>query len=510
MTLPDPRTDLAAPAGPVVQIALSLVSHTNAGKTTLARTLLGREIGEVRDAAHVTEVAEGHVLIETPAGDRLALWDTPGFGDSHRLARRLEQSGNPVGWLLTEVWDRLRDRPMWSSQQAIRNVRERADLVLYLVNAAEDPRDAAYLDPEMRILDWIGKPVIALLNQAGAPRPPEQEAAEVARWRTRLGGARVVKEVLLLDAFARCWVQELTLLDAVARLLPSDRQAGFARLAAAWRARGEATFDASMRELARRLARAAADAEPLPAGGLRDALRGLGSAFSRSPRESGGDDAGEPADTARRAAMRALAGRLDAEVRGSTDRLIALHGLHGRATQQVLERLAEHYSVSAPVDEGRAAILGGLVAGSLAGLKADLATGGLTMGGGLLAGGLIGALGAAGLARGYNLVRGAGPPEVRWSDEVLDGLAEAALLGYLAVAHYGRGRGDWAASEHPPHWEAVVRDALATQRDALRAVWALRPQRPGADALGEALHPPIAAAARRALATLYPGNVPLP
>jgi hypothetical protein len=31
-------------------IALSLISHTNAGKTTLARTLLGRDVGEVRDA----------------------------------------------------------------------------------------------------------------------------------------------------------------------------------------------------------------------------------------------------------------------------------------------------------------------------------------------------------------------------------------------------------------------------------------------------------------------------
>ena len=41
-------------------IALSLVSHTNVGKTTLARTLLGRDIGEVRDAAHVTEAAETH------------------------------------------------------------------------------------------------------------------------------------------------------------------------------------------------------------------------------------------------------------------------------------------------------------------------------------------------------------------------------------------------------------------------------------------------------------------
>ena len=60
-------------------ISLSLVSHTNVGKTTLARTLLGRDVGEVRDEAHVTESAEAELLIETPRpdGDRLMLWDTP-------------------------------------------------------------------------------------------------------------------------------------------------------------------------------------------------------------------------------------------------------------------------------------------------------------------------------------------------------------------------------------------------------------------------------------------------
>src|SRR3954471_798860 len=86
-------------------LSLSLVSHTNAGKTTLARTLLGRDVGEVRDAAHVTAEASRFVLVETPMGDRVELWDTPGFGDSARLARRLAQQGNPVGWFLGEVWD---------------------------------------------------------------------------------------------------------------------------------------------------------------------------------------------------------------------------------------------------------------------------------------------------------------------------------------------------------------------------------------------------------------------
>ena len=117
-------------------ISLSLISHTNAGKTTLARTLLGRDVGEVRDAQHVTEEATDYPLIETAEGDRLLLWDNPGFGDSARLARRLTRQANPVGWFLSQVWDRFRDRAFWLSQRAVRNVRDRAHVVLYLVNAA--------------------------------------------------------------------------------------------------------------------------------------------------------------------------------------------------------------------------------------------------------------------------------------------------------------------------------------------------------------------------------------
>ncbi len=91
-------------------VSLSLISHTNAGKTTLARTLLGRDVGEVRDAPHVTAEATPYPLVQTADGDLLTLWDTPGFGDSVRLARRLRQDGNPIGWFLSQVWDRYQDR----------------------------------------------------------------------------------------------------------------------------------------------------------------------------------------------------------------------------------------------------------------------------------------------------------------------------------------------------------------------------------------------------------------
>ena len=232
-------------------ISLSLISHTNVGKTTLARTLLGRDIGEVRDEAHVTDSAEAHVLVESPAGDRLLLWDTPGFGDSLRLARRLEQAGKPLGWFLSEVWDRFRDRAFWSSQRALRNVLEQADVVLYLVNASEAPEDAAYLDAELNVLALIGKPVVALLNQLGPAGADQAQGAQEGgsldqRWQQRLQAHAGVRAVLPLDAFNRCWVQEGRLWLAVAKLLPADQHSGFDRLQQAWQQRQQASWQAAV------------------------------------------------------------------------------------------------------------------------------------------------------------------------------------------------------------------------------------------------------------------------
>ncbi len=447
-------------------LALSLVAHTNVGKTTLARTLLRRDVGEVRDAAHVTLAAERHTLVETPDGARLELWDTPGFGDSLRLAQRLRRASKPIGWFLNEVWDRLRDRALWSSQRAVRNVLEEADLVLYLVNAAEEPGDAAYLDAELDVLDLLAKPTLVLLNQTGPPRPAAQEDAELARWRSRCAGHAVVRDVLALDAFARCWVQEEVLLEAVAAALPPAERDRFEPLHAAWTARLRATWRACAGVAARQLAAAARDREVIRGGSWSGRLRELGAALGL--RGEGG------AATPREQAMAALAARLDAGVRSATDELIRLHGLPGQAARTVLVRLAEHYAVREPLSEGKAAVWGGVLAGALAGLKADIATGGLTLGGGLLAGGVLGALGAAGLARGVNLLRGADEPTLAWTDAVLDELARSALLAYLAVAHFGRGRGEWAEAESPAFWSDAVAAVLAPRRAALQALWAQR------------------------------------
>jgi len=481
------------------RIELSLISHTNVGKTTLARTLLGSDVGEVRDEAHVTMRADSYSMVATPDGDALALWDTPGFGDSARLARRLARSDNPVGWFLAQVWDRFTDRAFWASQQAVRNVRERADVVLYLVNASEDPVAAGYVGPEMRVLGWIGKPVIVLLNQLGRPRPAPEEAAELQRWHGHLAGTGCVRAVLALDAFARCWVQEGALLREVAAVLPPEKRDAFERLRTEWALRRQAVFDASIAVLADRLARASTDREPVLERGWTGRVRELAAALGIG---RDGDD------SPKAIAMSRLAERLDADIRATSDRLIALHGLGGSAGGEILARLAEHYSVDEPVSEGKAAALGGIVTGALAGLKADLASGGMTFGAGLLVGGVLGALGAAGVARGYNLIRGAGTPTLGWADEVLERLTVSALLGYLAVAHYGRGRGDWAPSEHPAHWQQTVAEVLDARADVLRRIWAMRSRADAAPAIAAALREELAGAAADVLGRLYPDAEP--
>ena len=477
------------------EIAITLISHTNAGKTTLARTLLGRDIGEVRDAPHVTTMATSYPLQTTPEGDALVLWDTPGFGDSARLARRLAQQGNPIGWFLSQVWDRFRDRPFFLAQQAVRNVRDEADIVLYLVNASEAPADAGYLGPELEVLAWIGRPTFVLLNQTGPPRRRDEEQGEESRWREAVGQRAFIRDVLTFDAFARCWVQEIVLLRALAAAIPAAKRDGYERLVAAWQARRNAQFDDAIAALAAPIASAACDRVALGSAGAAERLRQAMRSVVGNPAQ----------DDERRQAARELADRLDAAVRASTDRLIAIHGLEGRAADAVRERLLDHVRTEVPMHEGKAAILGSVLSGALSGLAADLAAGGLTVGAGTLVGAIAGALGGAGLARGYNVLRGRTESAIRWDNELLDGLVTSALLRYLAVAHFGRGRGEWRQSEYPPFWHDVAQRAVDARRASLSALWARREKDCHVAEMDGELRTILADAARGVLHELYPG-----
>jgi hypothetical protein len=482
-------------------VSLCLVSHTNAGKTTLARTLLRRDIGEIADRAHVTELAERHELIAA-GDDALYLWDTPGFGDSVRLLARLRAAdrplANPIGWFLSTVWDRYADRPFWCSQQAMKSARDEADLVLYVGNAAEDPTAAAYVEPEFEILAWLGKPVLVLLNQLGEASDPAVLRDDVRRWQAVAARHPIVRGVLPFDAFARCWVQEHVLLAALAPHVPPERAEAYARLQAAWRARDEDVLARSAAAIAAQLATLAADREMLAPAKMSARARGwLERVAGREPR-----------DPAALAAEAALAERLDALVRQSTDELVQLHGLTGRASGEILQRLGHEFATERAVDAGSATVLGGLVSGALGGVAADVAAGGLTLGAGALLGGLLGALGARSAAQAYNVARGAEHGRVAWSPEFLDGRVAAALTRYLAVAHFGRGRGDYVDGTVPDAWAMPVRTAVSARAETWAAAWREAQHEGGTEAARRRLEPAVRAALADVLAALYPEAAP--
>jgi hypothetical protein len=145
------------------------------------------------------------------------------------------------------------------------------------------------------------------------------------------------------------------------------------------------------------------------------------------------------------------------------------------------------------VGEGRAALMGGVVTGALAGLKADVLSGGLTMGAGLVAGGLLGALGAAGVARGLNVVRGTDHPYAAWSDEALAPITHGLLQRYLVRAH----------GLSPEQAQQRLGPALATHQGALDTLWRLRERRllntGEAEALAQRLQPLLQGVVRQAL-----------
>jgi hypothetical protein len=335
--------------------------------------------------------------------------------------------------------------------------------------------------------------VLVLLNQLGAPRPADMERADIERWARHLAGYPWVRGTLAFDAFARCWVQEHTLLEHIGAALPEGARGPFARLAAAWRERNEVVFGSSVDALANELAAVAADGEQVPTPTLGETARSWLVNLAGIDRKAAGVDA----------AMEALAGRADTRIRAATDRLIALHGLAGSAAAEIRSRVAGDFVVDAAADAGKASVIGAAISGALAGLVADLHAGGLTFGAGALVGGILGAAGARGLAQAYNLMRGTETSTVRWTDAVLTRLVTAAGLRYLAVAHFGRGRGDFVESEHPGHWRPVVEEATNRQSPALEEAWAASARNENPVSLAERLRPIVAGVLREVLEKLY-------
>lgn len=438
------------------QLVLSLISHTNVGKTALARTLLRKDVGEVADSAHVTVIPEAYPLIES--GDYLAkLWDTPGFGSNlAKLAKRLRSSDNPVGWILHQVWDRRTDKSLWCSQEAIRNVQNESDIVLYLIDASLSPQETGYVDLEIEVIEWIGKPVLVFLNQVGQP-DPEKDRLREAEWKAHLSRHDIVKHVDTLDAFTRSWTEEHFILEKAAEFLEDGKSKIAKKLSKAWVDRNLTIFEETVSRLSEWALFALTDTEPIPQRGISDRLKQL---ISRKERNREFDRIQER-----------MYERLAERTSETVNELISLYGIDGETAAKIAASSSSEFDVKRDVEEPVIATLGGAVSGLVGGLSADLISGGMTFGGGAIVGMLLGGATTFALARGYNLTQ-TGQNMVRWTENHFLAQIQFVLMLYLAVSHYGRGRGAWQDPSHnPANWEVLMKRQIEGNKDPWSALW---------------------------------------
>ncbi|MFR3635493.1 MAG: DUF3482 domain-containing protein, partial [Sutterella sp.] len=149
-----------------------------------------------------------------------------------------------------------------------------------------------------------------------------------------------------------------------------------------------------------------------------------------------------------------------------TQRLIRINHLkEGQTNREILRRMKSDWEmVSTGINPGSAAAIGagvGIAGGAAAGAAVDAGTGGLSLGLGTLVGGLIGALGGAGAAAVYNANHQKEGIDITWSTEALQGFFLETLLLYMAVSHFGRGRGEWQQSESPAFWKDALVEAIS-------------------------------------------------
>ena len=224
---------------------------------------------------------------------------------------------------------------------------------------------------EMELLAWTGLPVIVLLNQLGGPDAPERLQAELDRWRTRLQGVAAVRAVLPLDAFSRCWVQELVLLREIEQVLPEARRPLMARLRAAGPPGALERLGRAF-DWATSLAQVAAMVQPVEdSGALRGLVRQVGSALGLARDE----------ETPLARAGRELLARLDGEIRSSTSDLLHLHALEGQPAPTDFSSRWAPPSISGAggAHMRRRRSSAGWSLRRAGGLGADLASGGLTL-----------------------------------------------------------------------------------------------------------------------------------
>lgn len=343
-------------------IRIAVVGHTNAGKTSLLRTLTRRiDFGEVSDRPGTTRHVES-VDLKIDGRSVVRFFDTPGLEDAVSLRQHLEAFDTTQ-----TPPDRIREflrspEARGSFEQEAKVLRAMLDVdAAFLVVDAREPVLPKFR-AEIELLNSCARPVLPVLNFVRDP------ASREPAWKELLS-AYGLHVLVRFDAAAPFTGAERDLYRDLATLLRPHREPLH---------RAVDTLEAEAAQ--RRHAAAARIAELLV-----DA-----SAVRRTA------SAEDFADKAKREALvSALRQSITDKAQRCTDDLLALYGFRqGDADEAPLQAVEGRWTLDLFEPEAMKAaglLMGkGVVAGAAVGVVADLALAGLSLGAGAALGGAIG------------------------------------------------------------------------------------------------------------------------
>lgn len=432
-------------------LTVAVVGHTNAGKTSLLRTLTRRrDVGEVSDRPGTTRHAEV-VVLSPPGAPVVHLVDTPGLEDPVGLLDLVRaQPGRTPAERLRAALGRPQAAHEFEQEAKVLRALLAADAAFYVVDTREPvlPKHHA----EVALLHDSGRPVMPVLNQLRDP------ASRAEAWRTTLAehGLHVQAQ---FDAVAPFVGAEAMLYRDLATLLSEHRPA-LEALAAALAEAAAQRHAAGWRLMAHHLLRLAAWRETLSREELADAAR-------------------------RGVRLAAFRDRAGARAREAAWQLLRLHGFEPGDAEldglpvpdgqweadlfnpDLLQQVARHLGAGALV-------------GAALGLGLDIALHGLSLGMGTSIGAAVGGAAAQGMGPLGRLValRATGRQDVRVEDAVLVLLADrlASLQSALGQRGHGAVR-PLATRDADPDADAPGPQRLQALAEALAGPDGLAPAR---------------------------------
>lgn len=408
---------------PVPTLNIALASHTNIGKTSLARTLLKRDVGEVRNEEHVTRTRASYFLLKNDQF-RVRLWDTPGFGEL-RSTEQLNNQDQHFEYAL--------------ETEAIQTLKEEADVIFYLVPARPSAKQKQEVKKELQLISQANTPIIIMINRLydGFTDQPEligsmyneyslnQVKTQVSSdWQQRLKNeiqVEQVKSVLILDAFERSYQDEQAIFKVLSSLDLADKKQLSLEALQLWEQNLDALFEALALSLSRFMQELLALSVKIPSNSKKE--RKIGQEY--------------------------LTQKSETLIRELLEDILDHIGLEGQLRDEIFKESLET-SLQQPERKERrkwGAIIGGALSGLGTGVAADVMAGGLTLGGGMIVGAVLGAIGGMGVVEGYDYLNES-EREIGLCLEAIYSIHQKLMLFILSASTHGRAQGIYQHNDH--------------------------------------------------------------